>query len=427
MELKIAELSDIEATLKLHQKYQIDTIAPEDKKDGFVTTSFTHEELSQLITEEEGLFLVKEGDEVLAYIMSASWDFWSQWAMFQQMIANLDNLEYLGQKLTTENSYQYGPICIDKSIRGTGVLEKFFNFVRQLMSVKYPILVTFINKQNVRSFEAHQRKLGLEVITEFTFNENEYYQMVYDTSKEIGGKGLIAVVESPIEYLPYDSLLDDEILEFIYANKHQHYYWSDEFSAKYYIAQAKAGFIAVTMEKGGELYLTPEIQKEYAVLDFKDLHISKKVKKLIRTKNLKIEMGYEFNELLKKIQNYHVFCWFNGIYLKMLQEVNQLDDNCHVVAVVLRDEGEIIAGEFGYIIGKTYTSLTGFSSREKEYANWGTAQLVLLAQELEKLDFDFFNLGQPYMPYKLELGAKVYGRDRFLKRWFKSIKIMEKK
>lgn len=70
-----------------------------------------------------------------------------------------------------------------------------------------------------------------------------------------------------------------------------------------------------------------------------------------------------------------------------------------------------------YIIGRTYTSLAGFSSREKEYANYGTAQLVLLAQYLEENDFAFLNLGQPYMPYKLDLGAKVYEREEFLELW----------
>ena len=86
MQYKIAELSDIEATLKLHAKYQVDTIAVEDKKDGFVTTAFTKEELTQLIEQEQGLFIAKEGDEVLAYVMAASWQFWSKWAMFQHMI-----------------------------------------------------------------------------------------------------------------------------------------------------------------------------------------------------------------------------------------------------------------------------------------------------------------------------------------------------
>jgi len=177
MEYKVAELSDIEATLKLHAKYQIDTIDEADKKDGFVTTSFSKEELTELIEQEQGLFVAKEGDEVLAYVMSASWAFWSKWAMFQYMIADLPNLEYKGEKLTTENSYQYGPICIDKSVRGTEVLDKIFNFALEHMAERYPILITFVNQVNPRSFQAHHRKLGLDIIQEFEFNRNRYWEL----------------------------------------------------------------------------------------------------------------------------------------------------------------------------------------------------------------------------------------------------------
>ena len=177
MQYKIAELSDIEATLKLHAKYQIDTIEEKDKKDGFVTTAFTKEELTELIEQEQGLFIAKEGDEVLAYVMSASWEFWSKWAMFQYMIENLPNLEYKGQKLSTKNSYQYGPICIDKSVRGTSVLSDIFEFALHEMSKRYPILITFVNQINPRSFEAHHRKLGLDVIQEFEFNGNRYWEL----------------------------------------------------------------------------------------------------------------------------------------------------------------------------------------------------------------------------------------------------------
>ena len=177
MQLKIAELSDIEATLKLHAKYQIDTIKEEDKKDGFVTTAFTKEELTQLIEEEQGLFIAKEGDEVLAYVMSASWNFWSKWAMFQQMIADLPNLTYKGHQLSVDNSYQYGPICIDKSVRGTRLLPDIFEFALKEMSKRYPILITFVNQINPRSYEAHHRKLGLDVIQEFKFNGNRYWEL----------------------------------------------------------------------------------------------------------------------------------------------------------------------------------------------------------------------------------------------------------
>jgi len=182
MQLKIATIDDIEATLQLHAKYQVSTIAEEDKKDGFVTTPFSYEELQDLIEQEQGLFIAKEGDEVVAYVMSASWQFWSRWPMFAYMIEHLGEVEYLGQRLSVDNSYQYGPIAIDTRYRSTALLYDIFDFARENMARRYPILVTFVNKINPRSFAAHQRKLGLDVLTEFDYNDNYYWELGYDTS-----------------------------------------------------------------------------------------------------------------------------------------------------------------------------------------------------------------------------------------------------
>ncbi|MDD2888754.1 MAG: GNAT family acetyltransferase [Aliarcobacter sp.] len=185
MNFKIAQIEDIEKVLELHFKYQIDSIKEEDKKDGFITTAFTKEQMIDLITLEQGLFIAVENEKVVAYVMSASWNFWSRWPMFAFMMEDLPNLEYLGQKLSLENSYQYGPVCVDKEYRGSGVLEKIFDFARENMAKRFPILVTFINKINQRSFEAHTKKLKLEVIKEFSYNNNNYYELVYDTSKSL--------------------------------------------------------------------------------------------------------------------------------------------------------------------------------------------------------------------------------------------------
>ncbi|MCI0501223.1 MAG: GNAT family acetyltransferase [Epsilonproteobacteria bacterium] len=185
MQTRIATIDDINDVLELHYRYQIDSINEEDKKDGFVTTPFTKEQLTKLINEEQGLFIALKDNEVVAYVMVASWDFWSAWPMFVFMVSDLPNLEYMGQKLNTKNSYQYGPVCVDKSVRGSGVLENIFEFARVEMSKRYSILVTFINKKNPRSYEAHTRKLGLQVIKEFEYNSNNYYELAYDTNKPI--------------------------------------------------------------------------------------------------------------------------------------------------------------------------------------------------------------------------------------------------
>ncbi len=185
MVLRKAQLSDIEKVLKLHFRYQIDSINEEDKVDGFVTTPFTQQQMQSLIEDEKGLFIALDGDEVIAYVMAASWQFWSVWPMFAYMIEDLSNHRYLGQTLSVDNSYQYGPVCIDKKWRGEGVLQQIFDFAREQMHKRFPILVTFINKNNPRSLNAHTKKLNLEILSEFEFNKNHYYALVYDTAVKL--------------------------------------------------------------------------------------------------------------------------------------------------------------------------------------------------------------------------------------------------
>lgn len=177
MKVRLATVADIPEVLELHARYQVDSIAEQDKSDGFITTAFTQAQLVELIESEQGLSVVTKAGSIVAYAMAASWQFWARWPMFAHMIKDLPNLTYLGHQLSTDNSYQYGPVCVDKSVRGQGALELVFEFSLLQMASRYPVLVTFINKINPRSYAAHTNKAGLEVIQEFSFNNNHYYEL----------------------------------------------------------------------------------------------------------------------------------------------------------------------------------------------------------------------------------------------------------
>lgn len=179
-----ATLEDIAGVSELQQQYHVSSINEEDKADGFVTTLFTEVQFKEIIEKENGLAIACDGDKVVGYAMAASWDFWSAWPLFQHMIKDLSNTNYLDQVLSKENSYQYGPICIHKNYRSSDVLPNLFEFSRSQMNKRYPILITFINKVNPRSYNAHANKLGLDVIKTFEFNNNQYYELGYDTSQK---------------------------------------------------------------------------------------------------------------------------------------------------------------------------------------------------------------------------------------------------
>ena len=205
---------------------------------------------------------------------------------------------------------------------------------------------------------------------------------------------------------------------------HNNYYWSDDWSNKFYIELAKVGFISTTHETKEDLLLLPEIQYSYAVLDFKNLHISKNVKKILKKNNCHLCFNTRFNEVLHQFSKQHKYNWLKGKYLSLMENIykneSQNNDFELISVELISNKNTLIAGEIGYSIGRTYTSLSGFSSKEKEYTNYGTLQLVLLAQHLEKSGFDFWNLGHPHMEYKRNLGSHTLSRGDFLKKWQKS-------
>ena len=180
-----AKLEDIAEVLTLHYRYQVDSINEEDKQDGFITTPFTEQQMVELIEREDGLFLaLNEQHTIIGYAMAASWKYWQRWPMFAHMIKGLPNLTYQGHRLSIDNSYQYGPICVDKSVRGEGVFEGLFEYALAGMAKRFKVLITFINIINPRSYAAHTKKARLDVIQEFEYNSNHYYELACLTARD---------------------------------------------------------------------------------------------------------------------------------------------------------------------------------------------------------------------------------------------------
>lgn len=175
-----------------------------------------------------------------------------------------------------------------------------------------------------------------------------------------------------------------------------------------------------------EAFLLPEIQFDYAVLHFEDLKVPKKVTKILKKDNYKFAIDSDFEGVLKKINNYHKDSWLIKEYIEILKNIknNQNSyDNFVLFSVELfcQDSNELVAGEIGYKIGSTYTSLTGFSSKNNKFRDWGKVQMILLSKYLSKNNYNFWNLGHPQLQYKIDLGAKIYPRKEFLNLWYDNI------
>jgi hypothetical protein len=181
----LATLKDIEGILLLQEKNLFSNLTPNERKNGFVTTPFTINQIKEIL-KQQGLFVAKNNNNnIIAYAFAGNWIFFKQWDIFNYMIARFPKLAFNNKNITTKNSFQYGPVCIDKNYRGKGILNLIFEEMRIEFVKKYPISITFINKINVISKQAHTKKLGWEIIDEFNFNNSTYLGLAFDMSKSV--------------------------------------------------------------------------------------------------------------------------------------------------------------------------------------------------------------------------------------------------
>lgn len=182
---RIGNTSDIDGILSLQERNLYHNLNEIELKNGFVTTPFTVKQIEEIIL-QNGLFVAEnEHNTIIAYAFAGNWKYFQQWEIFNFMVSRFPALSFNDNEITVENSFQYGPVCIEKNYRGKGLLNLIFEEMRIEFYKKYPISITFINKVNVISEKAHTKKLGWKIIDEFEFNNKTYIQLAFDMKNAV--------------------------------------------------------------------------------------------------------------------------------------------------------------------------------------------------------------------------------------------------
>lgn len=176
LSLRLAKVTDIELLAQLEQRHLSDELnfaSPSMKG-----LSFGQKELAEIIA-LGGIVLAeaKQGNgwTIVGYVIAAPWSLFTQWPIYLHIFNQVEGREFDGDRISAENSCQYGPIWIDERMRGKGVFEQLFEKMAQILTARYRYMVTFINEDNERSFAAHTRKAQMSVLDFITFEQRDYY------------------------------------------------------------------------------------------------------------------------------------------------------------------------------------------------------------------------------------------------------------
>lgn len=176
---RIGNENDISGISALQRLNLYDNLSADERKQGFVTTPFSENQLRELMA-ERGVFVAEERGEIMGYALAGTWNFFSKWPIFPFMVSRLGQVG-----VTEDRSFQYGPVCIGSALRGSGKFPLLFEEMRREFTSRFPTGITFINRLNERSYQAHTRKLGMTVIDAFEFSGRSYYMLSFDTSRSV--------------------------------------------------------------------------------------------------------------------------------------------------------------------------------------------------------------------------------------------------
>lgn len=203
----------------------------------------------------------------------------------------------------------------------------------------------------------------------------------------------------------------------------QGYSWSLDFSGNMFCELAYEGFLSTSLEipTGDDFMiqvLLPWNDPTRNTLDWRDVHISRQVRKRAKKYTLTVDTAYD--EVMLGCVRMHGEGWLYRGLRWLLRGLSQRgytggrEFRVGVHSFELWDEaGRLVAGDLGYTVGGVYTSMTGFRLQEIQGA--GEVQLVLTAALLHKMGYLWWDLGM-VMKYKARLGANVVNREAFLRR-----------
>ena len=161
----------------------------------------------------------------------------------------------------------------------------------------------------------------------------------------------------------------------------------------------------------------PKLHLERSALFFQDLHIKRSIRPYLSQYELRFDT--DFKTIVDKCLLTHGEDWLTPSLVECIFSIREQSSSLPVIspAVFPRPVSfslyrgrQLIAGEFGVICGRVYTSYSGF----KEENNAGTVQMILMIKALEEAGFDFLDFGMP-LNYKTDLGAQNISPEQFVK------------
>ena len=185
MEFRRATREDIPAILDVQAANFIGNLEEVERQDGFLSVKFTSKQLEEMMG-HVGIIIAAVGDRQAGYLCASSCEFNRPFPLLDAMMRQFDGIDYRGRSLASSRAFIYGPVCIDRSYRGRGLLRGLYDTLQQEVVGRYDIGVAFVADDNPHSLRAHVDGLGMARVGGFVFSGKPYHILAFHVRSENG-------------------------------------------------------------------------------------------------------------------------------------------------------------------------------------------------------------------------------------------------
>lgn len=154
-------------------------LSPTDQADGYLLVAFSARQFKQMHNEIP-IVVADLGSRLGGYLCSSSLQYSRQIPLLAHMIGLFKDITYKNRPLDTFRCFVYGPVCIDRDLRGSGLLNGMFDALMCRVAGRFDVGTLFISCNNPRSLQAHVRHLGMQKLRTFRFDENDFFLLAFD-------------------------------------------------------------------------------------------------------------------------------------------------------------------------------------------------------------------------------------------------------
>lgn len=161
-----ARPQDFPAILKIQSANYIHNLSLEERKEGFLSAEFTHEQIAAMAG-DLGIIVASDASAILGYLCGFRREFNHGSPVIARMLETYDRAWFDGKPLSSYRSFIYGPVCVDRAHRGRGLLRGLYEALNREVAGQFEVGVAFVARDNSHSLRAHVAGLGMVEVGDF--------------------------------------------------------------------------------------------------------------------------------------------------------------------------------------------------------------------------------------------------------------------